>query len=95
MTLGEALMRLGGPGEGITFGDGNLEPGGLHRHVEALEFSRSRLRRHRLLGPAKTDFVVLACPKPPNPAVVTILLPEDRIDVSLGIERRNEIVSMA
>jgi hypothetical protein len=23
-TLGEALMRLGGPGEGITFGDRNL-----------------------------------------------------------------------
>jgi hypothetical protein len=42
-----------------------------------------------------TDFVVLARPKPPNPAVVTILLPEDRIDVSLGIERRNEIISMA
>ncbi|MCS3928844.1 hypothetical protein M2175_003875 [Bradyrhizobium elkanii] len=41
-----------------------------------------------------TDFVVRARPKPPNPAVVTILLPEDRIDVSLGIERRNEIISM-
>jgi hypothetical protein len=41
-----------------------------------------------------TDFVVLARPKPPNPAVVTILLPEDRIDVSLEIERRNEIISM-
>jgi hypothetical protein len=41
MTLGEALMRLKGPGEGITFGDRNLEPGGLHRHVEALEFANA------------------------------------------------------
>ena len=41
MTLGEALMRLGGPGEGIAFGDRNPEPGGLHRHVEALEFANA------------------------------------------------------
>jgi hypothetical protein len=33
-----------------------------------------------------TDFVVLACPESPNPAVVTILLPENRIDVSYEIE---------
>jgi hypothetical protein len=41
MTLGEALMRLGGPGEGIAFGDGNPEPGGLHCRVEALEFANA------------------------------------------------------
>jgi hypothetical protein len=41
MTLGEALMRLGGPGEGIAFRDWNPEPGGLHRRVEALEFANA------------------------------------------------------
>ena len=41
MTCGEALMRLGGPGEGIAFGDWNPEPGGLHRRVEALEFANA------------------------------------------------------
>ena len=41
MTVGEAVMRLGGPRQGITFGDRNLEPGGLHRHVEALEFANA------------------------------------------------------
>jgi hypothetical protein len=42
-----------------------------------------------------TDFVVLACPESPDPAIVTILLPEDWIDVSFGIEGRNKIISMA
>ena len=42
-----------------------------------------------------TDFVVLACPETPNPAVVTILLPENRIDVSYEIEGRNKIIPMA
>ena len=41
MTLGEALMRLGRPGEGIAFGDRNPEPGGLHRRVEAVEFANA------------------------------------------------------
>jgi hypothetical protein len=39
MTLGEALMRLGGPGKGITFGEGNPELGGLDRRIQALEFA--------------------------------------------------------
>src|ERR1700681_2231010 len=39
VTLGEALMRLVGPGEGITFGDRNFELCCLHRGVEALEFA--------------------------------------------------------
>src|ERR1700681_1235996 len=38
MTLGEALMRLVSPGEGIAFGNRNSKPRGLHRSVEALEF---------------------------------------------------------
>jgi len=41
MTLREALMRLGGPGEGIAFGDRNPELGGLHRRVEAVEFANA------------------------------------------------------
>jgi len=41
MTLGEALMRLVSPGEGIAFCDRNFEPRGLHRRVEALEFANS------------------------------------------------------
>src|SRR6202051_4493299 len=42
-----------------------------------------------------TDLVLLSRPKSPNAAVVAILLPEQRIDVSLGVERRNKIVPMA
>ena len=42
-----------------------------------------------------TDFVVLASPKPSNPAVVAILLPEDWVDMSFGIEGRNKMISMA
>ena len=41
-----------------------------------------------------TDLVVLSCPKPPYPAVVPILLPEDRVDMSLEIERCDEIISV-
>jgi hypothetical protein len=41
------------------------------------------------------DFVVLARSKSANPTVVTILLPEDRIDVALGIERRDKIIAVA
>ena len=41
MTLGKALMRLGGPGKGITFGDWNPEPGGLDRRIQALEFANA------------------------------------------------------
>src|SRR6202051_588592 len=39
VTLGEALVRLVGPGEGITFDDRNFELCCLHRGVEALEFA--------------------------------------------------------
>src|ERR1700733_3331688 len=42
-----------------------------------------------------TDLVFLACPKSPNSAVLAILLPEQRVDVSLGVERRNKVVAMA
>ena len=41
MALGEALMRLVGPGEGIAFRNWNLELRGLHCRVQALEFSNS------------------------------------------------------
>jgi hypothetical protein len=41
------------------------------------------------------DLVVLARPEPSNLAVVTILPPEDWIDVSYEIEGRNKIISMA
>jgi hypothetical protein len=41
MTLCEALMRLGRPGERIRFGDRNLKLGGMHCHVEALEFANA------------------------------------------------------
>ena len=41
MALGEALMRHGGPGEGIAFGDWNPELGGEHRRVQALEFANA------------------------------------------------------
>ena len=41
VTLGEALVRLAGPGEGITFGDRNFELCCLHRGVETLEFSNA------------------------------------------------------
>jgi len=41
MALGEALMRLVSPGEGIAFRDWNLELRGLHRRVEAFEFADS------------------------------------------------------
>jgi hypothetical protein len=36
--FGEALIRLVSPGEGVAFRDRNLEPRGLHRRGEALEF---------------------------------------------------------
>jgi hypothetical protein len=54
----------------------------------------------RVLGATRlvnetTDPVVFAHPKSPNPTVVPILLPQGRIDVSVGIEGRNKIVSMA
>jgi hypothetical protein len=42
-----------------------------------------------------TDLVVLSRPEPSNPAVVTILPPEDWIDLSYEIEGRNKIISMA
>src|ERR1700731_1015006 len=41
-----------------------------------------------------TNLVLLACPKSPNPAVVAILLPEQRVDASLGVERRNKVVAV-
>lgn len=40
------------------------------------------------------DFVLLTFPKSPNPTVIAILFPEQGIDVSLGIEGRNKIISM-
>jgi hypothetical protein len=41
MTLGEALMRFGGPGEGIAFRDRNPELRGQHRRVQSLEFANA------------------------------------------------------
>jgi hypothetical protein len=41
------------------------------------------------------DLVLLTFPKSPNPTVIPILFPEQGIDVSLGIEGRNKIISMA
>src|SRR6202043_2232391 len=41
VALGEALMRLVGPGEGIAFRNWNLELRGLHCRVQALEFSNA------------------------------------------------------
>src|SRR5262249_11177104 len=41
-----------------------------------------------------TDLVVLALPEPAHPAVVAILVPELRVDVSAAIERRHEFVTM-
>src|ERR1700733_5306143 len=42
-----------------------------------------------------TDLVLLACPKSPNAAVLAILLPEQWVDASQGVERRNKVVAMA
>src|ERR1700722_17953346 len=42
-----------------------------------------------------TDLILLACPKSPNAAVLAILLPEQWVDASLGVERRNKVVAMA
>jgi hypothetical protein len=41
MPLGEALMRLGGMGEGVAFRDRDFEPRGLHSRIEALEFANA------------------------------------------------------
>jgi hypothetical protein len=40
------------------------------------------------------DLVILARSKPSYPAVVPILLPEDRIDMSFSVEGRNKVISM-
>jgi hypothetical protein len=53
-----------------------------------------------VLGPTgpvdeTADLVVFTLPKSPNVAVVPIFSPQHRIDVSLGIEGCNEIISMA
>src|SRR3984885_2198769 len=42
-----------------------------------------------------THLVLLACPKSSNAAVLAILLPEQWVDASLGVERRNKVVAMA
>src|ERR1700692_4687880 len=42
VTLGEPFVCLGSPGEGIAFGDWNLELPGLPRRVEPLEFANAR-----------------------------------------------------
>src|SRR6202140_3942965 len=41
MPLGEALVRLVSAGERIALRDGNFQPRGLHRRVEALVFANA------------------------------------------------------
>ncbi|MFT6671159.1 MAG: hypothetical protein ACJAVZ_002631, partial [Afipia broomeae] len=53
----------------------------------------------RAVGAARSvdeaaDLVVFAIPKSANAAIVSILLPQHRIDMALSIQRGDEIISM-
>ena len=43
----------------------------------------------------ESDFVRLSVPKSPHPAMIAILLPQVRIDMSLIGERRHELVAVS
>jgi hypothetical protein len=41
------------------------------------------------------DLLVRTVPEPPHAAVLALLLPKQRIDMSLSVERRHEFVAVA
>src|SRR5262245_65158164 len=62
-------------------------------HV-VVEHPARMLRAARLMN-QESNLIVLAVPEAAHPTMITVLMPQLRIDVSLGIERRHELIAVA